>query len=156
MLVLTNGRRAAAAMLGLHMPFLQRHVFVCTNERPADNPKGSCARCGGAAVRDALKAALAERGLNKQIRANNAGCLDQCAAGVAMVVYPEQVWYGHVTVEDIAEIVDKHLVGGEVVTRLLLAEQPHLNGPSLPRIEPRAPASAGPKPALVSLGRKPQ
>ena len=112
MLVLTNGRRAAAAMLGLHMPFLQRHVFVCTNERPADNPKGSCARCGGAAVRDALKAALAERGLNKQIRANNAGCLDQCAAGVAMVVYPEQVWYGHVTVEDIAEIVDKHLVGG--------------------------------------------
>lgn len=130
------------------MPFLQRHVFVCTNERPADNPKGSCGRCGGAVVRDALKAALAERGLNKQIRANNAGCLDQCAAGVAMVVYPEQVWYGHVTVEDIAEIVDKHLVGGEVVTRLLLPDQPQLNGQPLPRVVP--------KPALLSLGRKPQ
>ncbi len=129
------------------MPFLQRHVFVCTNERPADNPKGSCAASGGIAVRDALKAALAERGLNKDIRANAAGCLDQCAHGVALVVYPEQVWYGNVTVADIAEIVERHLVGGEVVTRLLLADQPQLPVGPLPRVAP--------KPALLSLKRKP-
>ncbi|MGH2900974.1 MAG: (2Fe-2S) ferredoxin domain-containing protein, partial [Solirubrobacteraceae bacterium] len=41
-------------------------------------------------------------------------------------VYPEQVWYGHVTVDDIPEIVEKHLVGGEVVERLRLPDQPHL------------------------------
>jgi (2Fe-2S) ferredoxin len=56
------------------------------------------------------------------IRANNAGCLDQCEHGVTVVVYPEQTWYGHVTVDDVTEIVDKHLVGGEVVTRLLIPE----------------------------------
>lgn len=103
-------------------------MFVCINERAADHPKGSCKRRGGTDVRDRLKAELASRGLSKAIRANNAGCLDQCEHGVTVVVYPEQVWYGHVTVEDIAEIVEKHLVGGEIVTRLLLPNQPHLGG----------------------------
>jgi (2Fe-2S) ferredoxin len=108
------------------MPSFQRHVFVCINERPADNPKGSCKAKGGVEVRDRLKQELASRGLSKIIRANNAGCLDQCEHGVTVVVYPEQVWYGHVTTDDVAEIVDKHLIGGEPVTRLLLADQPHL------------------------------
>lgn len=110
------------------MPTLQRHVFVCINERAADHPKGCCKARGGVEVRDRLKAELKARGLAKVIRANNSGCLDQCEQGCTVVVYPEQVWYGHVTVEDVAEIVDKHLVGGEAVTRLMLPDQPHLHG----------------------------
>jgi (2Fe-2S) ferredoxin len=112
------------------MPSLQRHVFVCINERAADNPKGCCLRKGGADVRDRLKAELGSRGLSKLIRANNAGCLDQCEHGIAVVVYPEQVWYGHVTPDDIPEIVEKHLIGGEVVTRLLIPDQPQLREPT--------------------------
>lgn len=108
-------------------------MFVCVNERAADNPKGSCKLKGGNDVRDRLKIELGKRGLSKIIRANNAGCLDQCEHGVTVVVYPEQVWYGHVTVDDIAEIVDKHLIGGEPVARLLLPDQPHLGDrPALP------------------------
>ncbi len=108
------------------MPSFQRHVFVCTNERAADHPRGCCKARGGVEVRDRLKSELTKRGLSKTIRANNAGCLDQCEHGVTLVVYPEQVWYGGVTVDDIQEIVEHHLIGGEVVTRLLLPEQPHL------------------------------
>jgi (2Fe-2S) ferredoxin len=108
------------------MPSFQRHVFVCVNERPADDPKGCCKAKGGVEVRDRLKAELKARGISKLVRANNAGCLDQCAQGVTVVVYPEQVWYGHVTVDDVPEIVDKHLVGGEAVERLMIANQPHL------------------------------
>jgi len=108
------------------MPSFQRHVFVCINERPADHPKGSCKAKGGVDVRDKLKSELTARGLSKLIRANNSGCLDQCECGVSVVVYPEQVWYQHVTVEDVPEIIDKHLVGGEVVERLLQDKQPHL------------------------------
>jgi len=110
------------------VPSFQRHVFVCINERAADNPKGSCKLKGSTDVRDRLKAELSSRGLSKTIRANNAGCLDQCEHGITVVVYPEQVWYGHVTADDIPEIVEKHLVGGEVVARLLLPDQPHLGG----------------------------
>jgi len=73
------------------MPSFQRHVFVCVNERPADDPKGCCKAKGGVEVRDKLKAELKARGISKLVRANNAGCLDQCAQGVTVVVYPEQV-----------------------------------------------------------------
>ena len=59
------------------MPHFKRHVFVCTNERAADHPRGSCKAKGGVEVRDALKSELTKRGLSKIIRANNAGCLDQ-------------------------------------------------------------------------------
>lgn len=106
------------------MPCFQRHVFVCINERSADHPRGSCKAKGGAEVRDALKAALKAKGIGKEIRANNAGCLDQCEQGVTIVVYPEQVWYGHVTLADVEEIVESHLVHGKPVERLLLPDQP--------------------------------
>jgi (2Fe-2S) ferredoxin len=97
-----------------------RHVFVCENRRPDGHPRGCCAATGGTAVKEALKAALKARGLQARIRANSAGCLDACEQGPAMVVYPEGVWYGHVTPADVPEIVEKHLVGGVPVERLLL------------------------------------
>ena len=108
------------------MPSFARHVFVCINERAPDHPRGSCKLKGGVDVRDRLKAELKAHGLSKAIRANNAGCLDQCERGVTVVVYPEQVWYGGVTVDDVAEIVEQHLIHGRVVERLLMPEQPHL------------------------------
>jgi (2Fe-2S) ferredoxin len=100
------------------VPHFDRHVFVCVNRRPPDDPKGCCADKGGEAVRDAFKRELHERGLKGRIRANAAGCLDQCARGVTVVVYPEQVWYGQVKAEDVPEIVEQHLVGGVPVERL--------------------------------------
>ena len=102
-------------------------MFVCVNERAADHPRGCCKAKGGIEVRDRLKSELTLRGLSKTIRANTAGCLDQCEAGVTVVVYPEQVWYGGVTVDDVPEIVERHLIGGELVTRLLLPDQPQLD-----------------------------
>jgi (2Fe-2S) ferredoxin len=108
------------------MPSFARHVFVCINERAPDHPRGSCKLRGGVDVRDRLKSELKARGLATAIRANNAGCLDQCERGVTVVVYPEQVWYGGVTVDDIPEIVEQHLLHGRVVERLLMPDQPHL------------------------------
>lgn len=99
-------------------PYLEKHVFICTNRREPGNPKGSCAEKGSDDVRDAFKRILHERGLKGRMRANAAGCLDQCPRGVAVVVYPEQVWYGGVKVEDVAEIVSQHLMGGIPVERL--------------------------------------
>ena len=74
------------------------------------------------ALQKAFKQALAERGLQRRVRANKAGCLDQCEHGPTVVVYPDAVWYGGVTASDVAEIVDRHLVGGEPVARLRLAD----------------------------------
>lgn len=96
----------------------RHHVFVCENRRPDSDPRGSCGAKGSGAIRAALKEEIARRGLKKLVRANSAGCLDACAEGPSMVVYPDGVWYGHVRVEDVPEIVESHLVNGVPVTRL--------------------------------------
>jgi (2Fe-2S) ferredoxin len=96
------------------------HVFVCENRRPDDDPRGCCAAKGSAEIRDAFKAEIHRRGLKKQVRANGTGCLDNCAEGPTVVVYPEGVWYGRVRLEDVPEIVESHLVNGVPVERLLV------------------------------------
>lgn len=108
------------------MPFLEKHVFICTNRRDPSNPKGSCAAKGSEAIREEFKKQIYERGLKGRMRANAAGCLDQCENGCTVVVYPEQVWYGHVKPEDVNEIIEEHLLKGNVVERLLMPNQPHL------------------------------
>jgi (2Fe-2S) ferredoxin len=96
------------------------HVFVCENRRPDDDPRGCCACKGSPAIRAALKEELARRGLKKRVRANASGCLDACSEGPSIVVYPEGIWYGHVTPADVPEIVESHLVNGVPVERLRL------------------------------------
>jgi (2Fe-2S) ferredoxin len=101
------------------MPRYQRHIFVCTNVRPPDDPQGCCAAKGSEAIRSAFKAELKRRRLKTIVRANKSGCLDACGFGVSVVVYPEGVWYGGVKLEDVNEIIDSHILRGEVVERLL-------------------------------------
>lgn len=102
------------------MPHYEHHVFVCENRRAEDDPRGCCAAKGGVLLRNALKLAAKRAGLSGRVRVNAAGCLDQCEHGPTVVVYPEAVWYGHVTLDDVDEIVREHLVGGRPVERLRL------------------------------------
>jgi (2Fe-2S) ferredoxin len=102
------------------LPYYKYHVFLCTNLRP--NGKQSCEQCGAQASRDYLKKRTKELGLTGPggIRINNAGCLDRCAEGPVAVVYPEGTWYTYVDSEDLEDILQQHLIGGEPVERLLL------------------------------------
>lgn len=102
------------------MPPYERHVFVCVNERDAANPKGCCAAKGAHEIRSRLKQLAFEAGLRGRIRINTSGCLDQCATGVTIVIYPEAVWYGHVTLADVDELFREHVIGGRPVERLRL------------------------------------
>jgi len=109
----------------------RHHVFVCENVRPADDPRGSCGAKCGKEIRDAFKAELHRRGLKRMVRANGAGCLDACATGPTVVVYPEGVWYGGVSVADVNEIIESHIVNGVPVERLRLRrlEEPGAKDP---------------------------
>jgi len=96
------------------------HIFICTNVRSAEDPKGCCAQKGSAEIRDYFKEEVKRRGLKGTVRANQAGCLDACAYGPSVVIYPEGVWYSVATTRDAQEILDRHIGRGEVVDRLLI------------------------------------
>jgi len=104
------------------MPAFEHHVFVCCNSRPAGAPRRSCTTNGTSELQAKLNQLVNEAGLKGRVRINKAGCLDQCEHGPVVVVYPEAVWYGNVKPEDAAEIVERHLVGGEPVERLRIAD----------------------------------
>lgn len=86
----------------------EKHVFVCTNQKKKG--KKCCGQAHGLALVERMKMRVKELGMKKQIRINKSGCLDACAYGPAMVVYPDGTWYGGVTLEDADEIVDRHLL----------------------------------------------
>ena len=104
------------------MPPFDKHIFICCNRREPGHARGCCDPTGAESLQKAFKKALAERGLNRRMRANKAGCLDQCEKGPTVVVYPDAVWYGGVSEADVNEIVEQHLIGGTPVERLLMPE----------------------------------
>ncbi|HLF24519.1 MAG TPA: (2Fe-2S) ferredoxin domain-containing protein [Burkholderiales bacterium] len=98
--------------------YYRYHVFFCTNKR--DDGSACCANHDAQALRDYAKSRVKSLGLAGagRVRINNAGCLDRCEEGPVIVVYPEGVWYTYVDKHDIDEIIQRHLIGGEVVDRL--------------------------------------
>ncbi len=102
------------------MSYYSRHLFFCCNQREAGRP--CCNDHDAAAMRDYCKERVKALGLSGpgKLRVNSAGCLDRCAKGPVLVIYPEAVWYSYRNRQDIDEIVSEHLQGGRVVERLKL------------------------------------
>jgi len=100
--------------------FYRLHLFVCTNERPEGHPRGSCARAGAEDLLGYLKTQLIKRKVTAGVRAQKAGCLDRCELGPVLVVYPESTWYAVTSKTDIDQIIDQHVIGGQVVASLAL------------------------------------
>ena len=73
------------------MPPFKKHIFVCENMRDPSSPKGCCGRKGGSELKKVLKQKLAAKSLNKIYRVNTSGCLDACAHGPVVVIYPQGI-----------------------------------------------------------------
>ncbi|HYK87723.1 MAG TPA: (2Fe-2S) ferredoxin domain-containing protein [Acidobacteriota bacterium] len=93
-------------------PF-EKHVFVCTSGAVCPVEGDSAGILGR--LRDLVKSS----GIRVAIRINNAGCMKQCGHGPMVVVYPENIWYCHVKIEDADAIFHQHLMGGSPVERLI-------------------------------------
>lgn len=102
------------------MSYYKHHVFFCTNLR--EDGSQACGQFDSQAARDYVKKRCKELDIYgaNQVRPSNAGCLDRCEHGPVMVVYPDAVWYTYVDKDDLEEIIQRHLIGGEIVERLCL------------------------------------
>jgi (2Fe-2S) ferredoxin len=96
------------------------HLFFCLNER--SNGEACCEQHNAFALFDYAKKRVKELGLAGagKIRVNKAGCLDRCADGPVMVIYPQGIWYTFIDKDDIEEIIQSHLISGRPVERLQL------------------------------------
>lgn len=97
----------------------QTHIFCCVNKRDPDHPRSCCSARGSIDLHRYMKQRSKELGI-KNIRVNQSGCMERCELGPTMVIYPEGVWYGYSTKDDVDEILNRHVIGGERVERLLL------------------------------------
>ncbi|MBS5131991.1 MAG: NADH-quinone oxidoreductase subunit NuoF [Lachnospiraceae bacterium] len=92
----------------------RKHVLVCGGT--------GCTSSGSQKIREELEAELKRNGLENEICVIKTGCFGLCALGPIMIVYPEGAFYSMVKEEDIPEIVEEHLVKGNVVRHLLYDE----------------------------------
>lgn len=123
------------------MPAFTHHVFVCCNQRSPGHPRGCCDPDGSEALRSALRAQMKRRGLSPLVRANKAGCLEQCEHGPTLVIYPQGIFYGRVTLDDVPRIVDETIINGRVLDDLRISDE-CLNNPACEHVRARR-AAAG-------------
>ncbi len=89
------------------MPIRDRYLFVCTNRRPDDAPRGSCAARGGEELLSALKAEVVAQGLLGDVRVCGTRCLDLCELGAVVLEEPTHKTHAAVTVEDVPRLVQQ-------------------------------------------------
>ena len=97
-----------------NMEFARGHVLVCGGT--------GCTSSGSEQIIKEMEAQLKANGLEKEIKVVKTGCFGLCALGPIMIVYPEGAFYSRVTVDDVKEIVEEHLLKGRIVKRLLYDE----------------------------------
>lgn len=104
---------------------IKHQVLVCNGK--------SCIALGSAEVKAAFERELKARSLqygkeskgrnpNGTVLLTDCGSIGFCAIGTAVLVYPEGIWYAQVSEEDVAQIIDEHLIQGKVVERLRLTD----------------------------------
>ena len=101
----------------------QKHIFICTNDRGPDHPRGDCANCGGNEIRMRFVQLINQHGLRGKVRANKSGCLDVCEIGPAVVIYPQNIWYTGISIENVDEIFEKSILKNEVINHLVSSKK---------------------------------
>ena len=115
-----NGALATRAKPGAKVRDHDAHVLVCGG--------GDCKKRGSKEVRRTLKEELRAAGANGDVRIDSVDCLGLCKHGPNVVIYPGGSWYLGLRAQDVPEVVERHLKGGEPVERIAAGFRPRKKG----------------------------
>ena len=91
----------------------EKHILVChgTGCTSSKSPK----------IIETFRKILKEKNI-ENVRVIQTGCFGLCSKGPIVIIRPEDVFYAHCTPEDCEEIINTHIIGGQIVERLLCRE----------------------------------
>ena len=92
----------------------KRHIVLCGGT--------GCLSSNSAEILAEFSRQIKERGLEDKVTVNQVGCFGFCSQGPFVKIYPEDTLYRMVKLDDVSEILDKDIVGGEIVERLLYVD----------------------------------
>jgi NADH:ubiquinone oxidoreductase subunit F (NADH-binding)/(2Fe-2S) ferredoxin/ferredoxin len=92
---------------------IQRTIFICEGT--------GCVSGKSHEIRQALENEVAAMGL-QNVTVDFTGCHGFCEQGPIAIVEPEGIFYTHLTVDDVQDIVQDHLMNGKPVERLFYRE----------------------------------
>lgn len=100
------------------MPKPGKHVFVCTQSRPPEHPRGSCGQLGSTSVFQTFMQQFDTGRLYGHFALTGSGCLGSCDLGPTVLVYPDGILYTQVKPEDVPAIIEEHLINDIPLERL--------------------------------------
>ncbi len=92
----------------------RRHIVLCGGT--------GCLSSHSAEIKAEFERLIAEKNLGDKVTVNQVGCFGFCSQGPFVKIYPEDTLYRMVKIEDVAEIIEKDIEGGEIVDRLLYVD----------------------------------
>ena len=92
----------------------RRHIVLCGGT--------GCLSSHSAEIKAEFERLIAEKNLGDKVTVNQVGCFGFCSQGPFVKIYPEDTLYRMVKLDDVLEIVEKDIEGGEIVDRLLYVD----------------------------------
>ena len=119
-----------AELLDLYNQTKNSLALRLTNEHDIKSVKKDILCCGGTGchaseagtLMNNLREEIKKNGLEADVKVVQTGCFGFCAQGPIVKIMPDNVFYVQVTPDDAKEIVEKHIVGKELVERLLFID----------------------------------
>ena len=96
------------------MALVRAHILICTGT--------GCTASGAKDVLAKFDEELKAKKLREEVSLVETGCHGFCEGGPLVIIYPEGTFYTRVKPEDVAEIVEEHILKGRIVSRLLFKE----------------------------------
>lgn len=108
------------------MPQPAFYIFKCQQSAPPGMPKPSCVKADDPESQQLfqhLAQTLMQKGIIGTVQPIQTGCLMRCQQGPVMLVEPGHTMYVGLTKEKIDRIIDEHIIGGEVVSEYVIADE---------------------------------